>query len=50
MSTVVSTAVGIFILVNFNTDAAKVAAAFLMPSQWESTHHSVFFSLQQLGN
>jgi hypothetical protein len=34
MSIVVSTAVGIFILVNFNTDAAKVAAAFLMPGHW----------------
>jgi hypothetical protein len=32
MSTVVSTAVGIFTLVNFNIDTAKVAAAFLMPS------------------
>jgi len=32
MSTVVSTAVGICILVHFNTDTAKVAAAFLMPS------------------
>ena len=29
-----STAVGIFIIVSFNTDAAKVAAAILMPSHW----------------
>jgi len=32
MSTVVSTAVGIFILVSFNIDTAEVAAPFLMPS------------------
>jgi hypothetical protein len=32
MSNVVSTAVGMCIFVSFNTDTAKVAAAFLMPS------------------